>query len=120
MLAPPLAAHDEMARLEQLIGDAACTTDAQCRTVAVGALACGGPAQYLPWSTLRSTPAAVQEAAERYTRSQAASALHGGHASICRVIADPGARCQPATAEPAAAPGFGQCRLRTPGSSPTM
>ena len=37
--------------LRSLIGTAACSSDSQCRTVAVGAKPCGGPAGYWAWST---------------------------------------------------------------------
>jgi hypothetical protein len=61
--------------------------------VAIGASACGGPAAYLAWSTLRTDPAALQRAATRYTR-RAAIPPHHGDASTCRVLVDPGAECQ--------------------------
>ena len=39
--------------------DRGCTSDAQCRTVAVGAKPCGGPETFLPYSTAREQPAKV-------------------------------------------------------------
>src|SRR5690349_4713970 len=57
-------ADTEPARaLVALIGDAACDDDSQCRTIAMGAKACGGPAYYLAWSTKRTDAAALQQAA---------------------------------------------------------
>jgi hypothetical protein len=106
-----------MGELRRLIGDGACVSDDQCRTSAIGMSACGGPAAYLPWSTLRTDPVAVQRAAARYTRRSAVPPRHGD-ASTCRVLTDPGALCQPVASSPAAAavPG-GRCTLR-PGGGP--
>jgi hypothetical protein len=105
-----------LGELRQLIGDAACVSDAQCRTVAIGASACGGPAAYLAWSTLRTDAAAVRQAAERYTRRSAVPPRRGD-ASTCRVLADPGAVCRPAVAASAAAAAAptGRCTLRGSG-----
>ena len=107
----------ELEALQALIGDAACRDDAQCRTLPVGSLACGGPASYMPWSTLRSDEAALKAAAAPLAQRRPGSAR--GEMSICRVLPDPGARCVPR--EGAA---LGTCRLRersdgTGGSLPT-
>ena len=55
-----------------LIGDAACASDAECRTIGVGARACGGPQSYRAWSTRRTDAAAL--AAASWTRAAASSA----------------------------------------------
>jgi hypothetical protein len=95
----------ELEALQALIGDAACRDDAQCRTLPVGSLACGGPASYMPWSTLRSNEAALNAAAAPLAQRRPGSAP--GEMSICRMLPDPGARC-------VTAPGsaLGTCRLR--------
>ena len=110
-------AERQLAALQALIGDAACRDDTQCRTLPVGSLACGGPASYLPWSTLRSDEAALKAAAAPLAQHRPGSAR--GEMSICRVLPDPGARCVPR--EGAA---LGTCRLRersdgTGGALPT-
>lgn len=114
--APPQADRD-VAALQALIGDAACRDDTQCRTLPVGTLACGGPASYLPWSTLRSNEAALKAAAEPLAHRRPGSAR--GEMSICRVLPDPGARCVPGHGT-----ALGTCRLRersdgTGGALPT-
>ena len=101
------------ASLQQVIGSAVCDTDAQCRTVAIGNRACGGPEAYLAWSTRQTDPAAVLEAAARYNATQAAANPPGGRVSTCEFLSDPGAVC--AAAPPTAAAtdtAANRCQLR--------
>lgn len=76
-----------------LIGDAGCTSHEQCRTVAVGAKACGGPEAYLAWSTLRTNEVALKEAAEAFSVSRRRDVERSGAVSNCSLLADPGAYC---------------------------
>ncbi len=81
------------ARLDAELGDARCTDDAQCRTVAVGVKACGGPQGWVAWSTAVSKAdtlmALTTELADRQrVRNEVAGAV-----SDCSVVPDPGARC---------------------------
>jgi hypothetical protein len=91
---PAAAAHDAArARLDTLIGEPACQSDAQCRTVAVGARACGGPVAYRAWSTAVTDGAALQEAGQRERDLALQVEREAGRMSICLFIADPGAQC---------------------------
>lgn len=81
--------------LHALIGDAACSSDDQCRTVAIGNRACGGPDAYLAWSTQTTDAAALQAAVARYNALQAAEVPPGSRFSTCEFLADPGAACRP-------------------------
>lgn len=108
-IAPPA---DPAQALAAVIGDAACRSDADCRTVAVGRLACGGPAAWLPWSAWRSAPKAVARAAQRAGTATAAPPGRGGDLSICVVLPDPGAFCAPPPPVASPAGAQGQCRLR--------
>ena len=98
-----------------LIGDAACESHEQCRTVAFGAKACGGPQSYLAWSTKGTDEAALKAAAEQYAVQRRAEVSDGGMVSNCALVTDPGAYCAPGAA---AAPGVTTsgpqrvCRLR--------
>ena len=89
-----------------------CTGAADCRTVAVGAKACGGPAMYLPWSRRRASAAEVDVLAARYLAQRGQDAAPPGMVSDCRLVGDPGAVCQLPSAS---ASGGGQCVLRRPG-----
>ena len=97
------------AQVQRLIGRAACDSDAQCRTLPLGARACGGPETYVAWSVLGTDQAALQRAGERYGQWQAQQQARSGTMSICMVEIDPGAVCsRPATT---AQPGTGRCVL---------
>ena len=98
----------ESARLERelraLIGPAACSTGAQCRTVAVGAKACGGPSAYLAWSTEDTDAARLADLAARQAAAQRRENEAGRLVSNCALVTDPGAACV-----------AGRCQLAPPG-----
>ncbi|XHS77024.1 hypothetical protein ACFJGW_14970 [Burkholderiaceae bacterium UC74_6] len=105
----PLSRENLVARIDALIGSAACESDAQCRTIGIGSRPCGGPAGYRPWSTAHADAAALQSAADALTQFDRAEAERLGLRSTCQVIPDPGAVCRPA------AEGGRRCRLAAPG-----
>ena len=71
-----------------------CTADTECRSIAVGARACGGPTGYRAYSS-QATPASGIEALAQHERELAAQAARESHeASPCFMLADPGAHCQ--------------------------
>jgi hypothetical protein len=81
-------------RVNALIGDAACDSSSQCRTIGRGAKACGGPGSYAAWS-VKVTDANALQAAVRQEQQAAEGVLAGsGRVSNCMVQADPGARCE--------------------------
>lgn len=82
-----------LARLMAEVGDPVCTQDTQCRTVAVGSKACGGPERYLAWSTQVSNPARLKAAAEAHAAARQAEDERSGRISNCMMLVDPGARC---------------------------
>lgn len=99
---------DTLAQIKQLIGTAACTSTADCCTVAIGARACGGPEYYLPWSTMATDGAALNRLAETHSAQRRAAIKASGEQSTCSIPRDPGAICV-----------SGQCRLGTAGPDPT-
>jgi hypothetical protein len=72
---------------------ARCTGDAECRTVAVGGKACGGPTGYRAYSTKGADPAGVEALASRERELALAEARASGRVSNCMIQADPGAAC---------------------------
>jgi len=94
---PPSAPETESARLagelRALIGPASCSTDSQCRTVAVGAKACGGPAGYWAWSTQSTDAMALNALAERQAQAQRREVATNGMRSNCMLAIDTGAAC---------------------------
>ncbi len=93
--APPAAASPAQLQqqIEAEIRDAACSSDAQCHSLALGAKACGGPLRYLAWSSQRSDAARLQALAEQLRRADEAGNAQQGRISDCRLVTDPGARC---------------------------
>ncbi|WP_457352307.1 hypothetical protein [Roseateles sp. P5_D6] len=79
--------------LRALIGPAACTANSQCRTVAVGAKACGGPAGYLAWSTVGTDAERLAALAARQAQAHKREIEASGMHSNCAMVADPGAAC---------------------------
>ena len=106
---PPPAATAEpeatrlASELRALIGAAACSKDSQCRTLAVGAKACGGPGGYWAWSSAGMDEGRLRKLAERQSQAAAAENARSGMLSNCSVVTDPGARCE-----------AGRCVLRQP------
>ncbi|MEO7338728.1 MAG: hypothetical protein ABIV63_19320 [Caldimonas sp.] len=99
------ATGDARATLRRLIGDAACESDSQCRTVAVGAKSCGGPEAYLAWSTLGSDRMAIEAASVRSAEAARRESQKSGLLSNCAMVVDPGATCVPRGARAATALG---------------
>lgn len=106
--AGPRGNQPPLTGVESLIKSAPCNQDAECRTIAVGSNACGGPQRYLPWSTRTTTLQALQAAVD-LRQGQDAPVLPGRDASVCILREDPGALCL----RPGLASGeSGRCELR--------
>lgn len=95
--APPAARSaapsDLLTRIRALTADTTCSDNGQCRSLPVGAMACGGPQDYLPYSTLRTNEKEVRELAERYKAERQGQIVKRGEISTCRFRPDPGAVC---------------------------
>lgn len=91
--APAESTASLAAQLRAAIGDASCTENAQCRTLAWGSKACGGPQAYVAWSTTRSDGRTLEELATRHAAAQARDNEASGRMSDCRLLTDPGAQC---------------------------
>lgn len=89
----PAQGGDTLARIRALIGPASCTESSQCRTLPVGAMACGGPQAYLPYSTSGTDEKALRALGEQHKAERQAEIKAGGMVSICRHLPDPGAVC---------------------------
>jgi hypothetical protein len=80
------------------IGDATCDTDAQCRTLGVGAKDCGGPEGYVAWSSkVNGKGTRLSELAAAHSAARQAENERSGMRSNCSVTPDPGAVCFPRT-----------------------
>ena len=103
----PLAAAAQ--RIDALIGDAACRTDADCATIGIGWLACGGPQSWRAWSRTTTAGAALDEAVQAHRALRKKEIERTGEMSVCALVPDPGAYCEGAAA------GAGHCRVRRDG-----
>lgn len=95
--APAPAVGDEaalLARIKAGIGDAPCSSDAQCRSLGLGEKACGGPEQWWAWSTNSLQAAQLPAWAAQLTALAKQRNARSGLASNCLYQPDPGAVCQ--------------------------
>lgn len=102
------AGGDTLGRIRALIGEASCTHSSQCRTLPIGAMACGGPESYLPYSESRTDEKALRALGEQYKAERIAENKTSGLMSICRYLTDPGAVCT-----------SGSCQLADSSSAPS-
>jgi len=96
-------AEPTLTQVHRLIGDAACKTNEDCRTIAVGAKACGGPDAYLAWSARHTDARELAAAATRYAELRRLQNEQSARMSNCVFVSDPGARCEAASAGDVAA-----------------
>ena len=82
-----------LARIRGAVGEAKCSDSSQCRTLPIGEKLCGGPEQWLPYSSatapveqLKAWSAELSDAAKRRNASS-------GMVGNCRYTPDPGAVC---------------------------
>ena len=97
--AAPASGQDTLSRIRALIGTPACSDNSQCRTLPVGARACGGPETYLAYSAAGGQDAALRALAERYQKERQAQNAASGMISTCVFMPDPGAVCTAGTCQ---------------------
>jgi hypothetical protein len=83
---------DTLARIHGLVGTAACTSDAQCHTLPLGAKPCGGVESYLAWSSASTSETELRALGDNYKAER--QAANKGRMSDCRALVDPGAVCR--------------------------
>jgi len=89
--APSAGSRAEL--IEQLIGDAGCSNDNECRVIGVGALACGGPEAYRAWSVTRTDARTLEEAIARDAAIRKEEMERAGMRSTCSVPPVPEVTC---------------------------
>lgn len=87
------------ARIQSLVGTPSCAGDAECRSIPLGAKACGGPEGYLAWSVKATKESELAALAERYKAERQAENQASGMMSDCRFMPDPGAVCRAGTCQ---------------------
>ena len=72
---------------------ATCSSDIECRTIAVGHRPCGGPEFYHAYAVSTTNLTDLMRMVTRYNKMQNELKISGKEATECYVIQDPGARC---------------------------
>ena len=98
---------DLLARIEAERGDAACDTESQCHSIAIGNKACGGPERYMAWSSKANDGTRLRALVAEHAAARKADDAKSGMASTCSFVTDPGATCS-----------AGHCVLRAAGAGP--
>ena len=83
-----------LAEIGQLIGDAKCGSDQQCRVAGIGALSCGGPESYRAWSTASTDAKKLTRLLEAYATERQRFNEAAGLMATCEVKPAPAARCE--------------------------
>ena len=89
----PMSSASLWPQIQAEVGAAACDDAQQCRTIAIGAKACGGPESYLAWSTQQSDGPKLKSLVAQHRSLREAEMRRSGMASDCSFVTDPGAIC---------------------------
>lgn len=93
---PVASAAPAATLIEQItaeVGSAACDSNAQCKTLAIGSKACGGPERYIAYSTKQSDVGRLTRLASADAAAKKAANERSGMVSNCMMAVDPGATC---------------------------
>ena len=85
---------DTLARIHALVGTPSCTEDSQCHSLPIGARPCGGPENYLAYSTVHTPEAELKALGAIYAAERRGANVQAGRMSSCVFMADPGAVCR--------------------------
>ena len=98
----PLTTKQEMKQIQteikQLIGAAICTDNNQCKSLAIGAKACGGPVSYLAYSTLKTNVDKLTSLGVRLKGLHQRYNKEEGIMSDCMMVMPPAIACANNTA----------------------
>lgn len=74
--------------------DLSCDNSSQCHSLGIGSKACGGPENYLAWSSKHSDGAQLKTLVTQHATARRADDQRQGMMSTCSVVSDPGASCR--------------------------
>ena len=80
-------------RLERLTENKECQQDNQCKVIGVGARPCGGPDQYLLYSTLHTDEKMLSYTNDRYQKLKKQQNEKLGLMSTCQMLMPPVSAC---------------------------
>lgn len=81
-------------QIQSASADLRCDNSSQCHSMGVGAKACGGPENYLAWSSKNSDGEQLKRLVEQHAAARRADDQKQGMMSTCSVVSDPGASCR--------------------------
>lgn len=80
-------------QLKTLTENTSCDSSTQCRVLPVGSRACGGPSNYLIYSTKHSNNEDVEKLAKHITSLESQFNAQTGMMSICQHLTAPATQC---------------------------
>ena len=80
-------------KLNNLIADKQCSTSSQCKVSAVGSRACGGPSDYIVYSTQSAPQEQVSALSDTITQLESTYNAQKGMMSICQHLTAPSTQC---------------------------
>ncbi|QPB81524.1 hypothetical protein CWC22_000210 [Pseudoalteromonas rubra] len=84
---------NQRAYLKFITKDKECDTTTQCKVLPVGSRACGGPSDYVIFSTKTADPDKVKELADKLTHAEATYNAKNRMISICEHLSAPATQC---------------------------
>jgi hypothetical protein len=81
------------AEIVRLIGPAACANLVHCRAVALGSRSCGGPAEYLPYSSFGTNRELIEAKAFEYNLLYEEVEARQKAVAACAVLPEPRLQC---------------------------
>jgi hypothetical protein len=84
-------------KIQAANSDLACDNSSQCHSLGVGSKACGGPENYIAWSSKNSDGAQLKALVEQHSAARRADDKRLGMMSTCSIVSDPGATCRAGT-----------------------
>ncbi|MEQ3512565.1 hypothetical protein ABMY35_04200 [Pseudoalteromonas sp. BZB3] len=70
-----------------------CDSNAQCKVIAAGNRACGGPSHYMLYSTKTTTDETAKTVADKLTKYESLYNAQSGMQSICAMLTKPTTQC---------------------------
>lgn len=81
-------------RLQRLTADKSCQQSTQCKVLAVGHRPCGGPEQYMVYSSKSTDEKLLAITNDRYKKLKQEQQQRLGLRSTCQIVPEPVAACQ--------------------------
>lgn len=81
-------------RMQKLTADKSCHTDQQCQVIGIGSRPCGGPEQFLLYSTQQTDQKMLTITNDRYTRTRQEQQQRLGLRSTCQQLIPPVPACR--------------------------